>query len=152
MSNITDRPVVVGIDGSPDARRALCLAGEIALGLGTRLVIVHAVGLTDVVEGRHVVSEQHHDEIAQQFSSWCDAVRTVGVSDWDERLVQGAPVDTVLRVAEDDDAGLIVIGRQGAGSRPEMLLGSTAHQVVEHSTCPVLVVPPIGRTSRPAAG
>lgn len=149
MSGLTDRPVVVGIDGSADARRALCLAGEIATVMNTDLVIVHAVGLTEMVDGRRVVAEEHQDEIAEQFTSWCEAVRTVGVDEWTPRLHHGAPVDTILRVADDVDASVIVVGRQGSGKRPELLLGSTAHQIAENSPQPVLVVPPIGRATRP---
>ncbi len=144
-----ERPVLVGIDGSADARHAMCLAGEYALAMGTGLVIVHAVGLTEVIDGRRVVAEQHPAEIADQFSSWCEAVRTAGVNEWTPVLEDGAPVDTILRVADEVDASLVVVGRQGSGKRPELLLGSTAHQIAEHSPRPVLVVPPIGRVSHP---
>lgn len=144
----TDRPVLVGIDGSADARRALHLAGEAARVVDTGLVIVHAVGLTELIDGRRVVSEEHSSEIVDQFRSWCEAVRSVGVDEWTPRLHHGSPVDTILRVADDVDALLVVIGRHGSGKRPELLLGSTAHQIAERSPRPVLVVPPIGRSTR----
>ena len=143
------RPVLVGIDGSADARRAMCLAGEYARALRTGLVIVHAVGLTEVVDGHRVVAEEHSAEIAEQFAVWCEAVRTAGVDEWTPVLDDGAPVDTILRVADEIDASLVVVGRQGSGKRPELLLGSTAHQIAEHSPRPVLVVPPIGRVTHP---
>lgn len=145
----TRGPVLVGIDGSADARRAMCLAGAYALALNTDLVIVHAVGLTEVIDGRRVVAEAHSDEIAEQFAGWCEAVRTAGVDEWTPRLLDGAPVDTILRVADEVDASLLVVGRQGSGKRPELLLGSTAHQIAENSPRPVLVVPPIGRVTHP---
>lgn len=151
MSLRTDRPVLVGIDGSADARRALCVAGEIAQHLHSDVVVVHAVGLTELVDGKRVVTEGRHDEIAEQFSSWCEALRSTGVETWTPRLHHGAPVDTILRVADEVDALLVVVGRQGSGKRPELLLGSTAHQVAENSPRPVLVIPPIGRVTRPTA-
>jgi nucleotide-binding universal stress UspA family protein len=138
------QPVVVGIDGSDDARRALCLAGELAQERGAELVIVHAIGLTDVVDGHHVVAEGHAAEIRAEFAEWCLAVRTVGLDEWDARLVYGNPVDAVLRVSDETGAGLIVVGRHGAGRRPELLLGSTAHQIAERAGCPVVIVPPVG--------
>ncbi len=59
MSARVDGPVLVGIDGSPDASRALCLAGDIARNPHTRLTVVHAVGLTATIDGQHVATEGH---------------------------------------------------------------------------------------------
>jgi len=146
MTTRAVRPVVVGIDGSNDARRALCAAGEIARERSAELVVVHAIGLTDVVDGQRVPAEAHLAEIADEFTDWCQAVRTVGVEEWTPELRHGTPVDTLLRVADEQEADLIVVGRHGSGQRPELLLGSTAHQVAERATCAVLIVPPAGRS------
>lgn len=151
VDNVSARPVLVGIDGSADSRRALCLAGQIADRIDAELHVLHAVGLTERIDGQTMASHGHSDEIAEQFASWCEAVRTVGVDEWVARLDHGAPVATMLRVAKEIDAGVIVLGRHGSGQRPERLLGSTAHQVAERSVCPVLVVPPVGRAERPDA-
>ncbi len=142
MTDDRRRPVVVGVDGSPDARRALAIAGETAFERGSNLIIVHAVGLTDMVGGERIVAKGHGDEIADQFADWCDAVREVGVDEWTSELRDGNPVDVLLRVADEADAGRIVVGRHGSGQRPELLLGSTAHQVAERARIPVLIVPP----------
>lgn len=148
MNARVDGPVLVGIDGSPDARRALHVAGDIARGLQTRLVVVHAVGLTAMIDGRHVPTEGHHAEIADQFASWCESVESTGIDDWEARLHHGSPVDTILRLVDEVGAALVVVGRHGAGTRPELLLGSTAHQVAERCPCPTLIIPPAGRSSR----
>lgn len=152
MTGRTDRPVVAGVDGSADARRALCLAGEIARELDTEIVVVHGVGLMEELDGRIVPTSEHRAEIVAAFERWCEALRTVGVDEWVPRLENGPPVDTVLSVADELDACLVVVGRHGSGQRAELLLGSTAHQVAERSRCPVLVVPPVGRVSRPGEG
>lgn len=141
-------PVVVGVDGSADARRALTLAAEISLERGAELVIVHAIGLTDVVDGERVATAGHTSEIADEFDDWCRAASVAGADGWTAELRHGTPVDTLLRVAHDSRAGLIVVGRHGAGQRPELLLGSTAHQVAERAVVPVLIVPPVGRARR----
>lgn len=136
-------PVVVGIDGSANARRALAIAGRHARSRGAHLVVVHAVGLTEVIDGEHVPAHDHHAEIQHLVDGWCDALRDEGLDDFETRLIDGAPVDVILRAARDVDASLIVVGRRGAGGRPELRLGSTAHQIVEHAYHPVLVIPPL---------
>ena len=44
--------------------------------------------------------------------------------------------------AKKDIAGLIVVGRQGAGALTSLLCGSVAEKVVKKAHCPVLVIPP----------
>lgn len=149
VSAVVDGPVVVGIDGSPDARRALRLAGEIARGLRTQLVVVHAVDPTTPIGERQVGSDGHHAETAAAFGSWCEALEEIGIDEWEPELRHGEPAEMILRVAHDVRAALVVIGRHGAGRRPELVLGSTAHQVAERSPCPTLIIPPVGRSWRP---
>lgn len=140
-------PIVVGIDGSANAQRAMLVAGRQADATGAPLVVVHAIGLTEMIDGKHVPSHDHEQQIGDQVEVWCEALREAGHDNFEVRLVHGPPVDVMLRTAHDDDASLIVVGRRGAGNRPELRLGSTAHQIVEHSHCPVLVIPPIARST-----
>jgi nucleotide-binding universal stress UspA family protein len=135
-------PVVVGVDGSANSRHALVRAGLHARSTGAALVVVHAIGLTEEIGGEHVPAFGRRNEIAALLDRWCDAVREIGITDFDQQLIDGSPVDVLLRVAIDVGAGTVVIGRRGIGGRPELLLGSTAHQVIEHARCPVLVIPP----------
>lgn len=56
------------------------------------------------------------------------------------RIETGSPAETILTVAEDERADLIVMGARGRRALPEMALGSVSHAVVLHATCPTLVV------------
>lgn len=144
-------PVVVGIDGSANARRALVLAGRHARSSATPLIVVHAVGLTEEIDGERVPTFDRRAEIEALVDGWCDALREDGHTRFTIELVDGPPVDAILRVANRDDASTVVVGRRGAGGRPELRLGSTAHQIIEHSHCPVLVIPPIGHSASVSA-
>jgi nucleotide-binding universal stress UspA family protein len=55
-----------------------------------------------------------------------------------DRVELGSPSKTILRVAQEMNVDLIVMGAQGHGTLGAMILGSTTHTVVRRATCPVL--------------
>jgi nucleotide-binding universal stress UspA family protein len=56
----------------------------------------------------------------------------------------GHPVDVLLAAADDEHAGLIIVGIRGVGDRLEAALGSTSLRVLQAARVPVLVVPDRG--------
>jgi nucleotide-binding universal stress UspA family protein len=52
---------------------------------------------------------------------------------------------SIIEQARRSGAGLIVMGTHGRRGLAHALIGSVAEKVVEHGTCPVLVVPADGR-------
>ena len=58
----------------------------------------------------------------------------------EKRMVEGAPADTILTIAEQVSADLIVIGARGIGQLRVHVFGSVSHRVMTHAKCPVLVI------------
>ena len=50
--------------------------------------------------------------------------------------------EQIVRVAEDMEAGLIVMGSRGLGGIRRALMGSVSESVIRHAHCPVMVVRP----------
>lgn len=144
-------PVVVGLDGSDNAQRALVVAAEIARRFDLDLAVFHAIGLMTVIEGRHVPSEGHRDDLERLFRlEWCAPL--VGDPDlrWRAELVYGSPPDVLMRMGTSLDASFLVVGSRGVGD--EQTLGSTSYHVVHHCDRPVVVVPPASRTAPSGLG
>jgi nucleotide-binding universal stress UspA family protein len=57
-----------------------------------------------------------------------------------ERVESGSAWKEILRVADEMDADLIVMGAHTLGSVGRMFFGSTASPVVRGARCPVLVI------------
>jgi nucleotide-binding universal stress UspA family protein len=57
------------------------------------------------------------------------------------RASEGRPARTILRVADDEHADLIVMGVQGRGTLDLTLFGSNTHAVIRGAHGPVLIVP-----------
>jgi nucleotide-binding universal stress UspA family protein len=58
----------------------------------------------------------------------------------EHRLGYGEPGSTILAVAEEIGADLIVMGTHGRTGLRRLLMGSVAEHVVRHASCPVLTV------------
>lgn len=55
------------------------------------------------------------------------------------RVEYGNPVEQIVRVAEEERVEMIVMGAQGATAAQELLIGSTAYEVIRRATVPVLL-------------
>lgn len=58
----------------------------------------------------------------------------------DRRLEPGEPAETIIRIAQDEDFDLIVMGSRGHGSMKRWLLGSVSDHVAHHIDRSVLLV------------
>lgn len=130
------RTVAVGFDGSSDAEHALGWAARLAETLGAELVVVHATGLLEHASRPAAVAEL--ERTARRLA------RDEGVEEqrchW--HPIDGDPASTLLRcTAAPIGADLVVVGTRGSGGHSETLLGSTSHELAEHASCPVVIVP-----------
>ena len=55
---------------------------------------------------------------------------------------KGNVTEVVLRTALKEEADLIVIGTHGASGIRQGFIGTNTYQVIKHSSCPVLTIPP----------
>jgi len=74
-------------------------------------------------------------------SEWSSRLRSSGVADVKVVFLEGPPVDALLGYVEAHPPDLLVFGRRGHSSGARMLLGGVTSSVLQHATCPLLVVP-----------
>lgn len=134
--------VVVGIDGSEHARRALRFAvAEVRRRRDAVLVVAMAypppmayAAMDAVVFSMDVDPEGlARAEVDRALSDVPDDVVVETV------LAEGSPAKLLLDLSHE--ATLVVVGSRGRGGVRSLLLGSTSHRVVSHAHCPVVVVP-----------
>jgi nucleotide-binding universal stress UspA family protein len=56
------------------------------------------------------------------------------------RIEYGNPAEQIVSIAEEEDVEIIVMGAQGATAAQELLIGSTAYEVIRRATVPVLLL------------
>lgn len=132
--------IVAGTDGSKDAARGLRYAADIADKAGAELVVAHATGPGEAVYPLGVQPQAELDVRWEQVEEWCAPLRAMGV-DYEVAVVEGDTRTALLDLARDRSADLLVIGSRGHGAVGQLLLGSVATSLAQHSELPVTVVP-----------
>lgn len=141
------RSIVVGIDASRVARRALRWAVDEAELRGVPLTVVHGYSLPTVMLLGGLQSHGPMDEMratarheAEQVVEHALEIVDVPARVHVERVIaMGSPAGLLLDLADDDT--LLVVGTRGHGTIGGMVLGSVSQQVLHHATCPVVVAP-----------
>lgn len=154
VSAVPHGTVVVGVDGSPGAERALRWAATEARHHHRPLTLVTAVVLPEKYRMGEAV--MYYDELCAD--SRAEARRVL--ADARELAEELAPEVEVREVSAEADprdvlieltkgAATVVVGSRGRGSMRSLLLGSTSVAVVRHAHCPVVVCRPGAEDSTP---
>lgn len=133
-------PIVVGVDGSGAAMRAVRWAADEAMRRKAPLRIVHGVEPLSVpafrgyVDTAGIVVGQHAEGRRLVAEA---AAAAPGVS-----VTTAVPAQAPLRalLAESEAAGMLVLGPTGVGAVAEVLVGSLPAKLAAHAHCPVAVV------------
>jgi nucleotide-binding universal stress UspA family protein len=130
------RTIAVGYDGSPGAQAAARFAFELAGQLGAKVVLIHAVGMLGRTDDAQVVRDLEETALVLADDVGLDA----GRSRW--HVSQGDPCSALLRAARPPiEADLVVVGSRGHRNDAGLPLGSTSHELAEHASVPLVIVP-----------
>ena len=140
--------IVATTDFSDTADVALEWAMALARQHGASLCLVHALTLPaplpDYVPSGTDFGQEMHQIALRKLDETAARVRAAGIA-VDLEVPIGVPSQSIVRIAEEEGAGLVVIGTRGLTGITHMLLGSTAERVVQRAPCPVLTVHPDDR-------
>lgn len=139
--------IVVGIDGSHNASRALEWAmAEAAIRKAHLTVLTVNSALASYWSGAPVTWPGDDEKVAEIRKAAESAVAataaTLGASQPASvtvTAINGFPAQALIDASRDSD--LLVVGTRGGGGFASLMLGSVSSQIVHHATCPVVVVP-----------
>ena len=143
--------ILVPIDGSEAADDALDFALELADKLAAKMVllsVVHHVttplGMTGTPVPGDIIqnySKGLMDSHAKVLTKAVEKAQSLKPNlDISPKIMEGRPSETIVQVAEEEKFDLIVMGSRGLSGIKKIFLGSVSNEVVNHSTCPVLIV------------
>ena len=154
--------IVVGVDGSAEAARALEYAAAEAARRGARLRVVSVFAMPDywmvpigfappqvtvpLVEelrsGAQEAAQRAVDELSAARPDLAGQIEVEAVG------VCGHPSDDLVALSRGAD--LLVLGHRGRGAMASVILGSVGLSCVLHAGCPVTIVRPTTETTPPA--
>jgi nucleotide-binding universal stress UspA family protein len=135
--------IVVPLDLSEGASRAIAPAADIARGLDDQLLLV-SVGGSRLRNDLRALSESEHIEVADLIEQYLrSTAQEIEGTHVDFRVIPGETAAGALVdfVADQDDVRMIVMATHGRTGMERWRLGNVTEKVVRHATVPVLVVP-----------
>ena len=136
------RTIVLAVDGSKYSEKAVELAKHLATVGNEEVVVTHVTELLPArfqaypgldAEPDKEVIELAKGDVAELEEAGIEARAELRSSQY------GGVARILTNLAEDLDAGLIVMGSHGRGDLTALLLGSVAHKVLHYSDRPVLI-------------
>jgi nucleotide-binding universal stress UspA family protein len=138
--------IVVGVDGSANAARALRWALDHASGAHVVVVGAWSVPASAFGGAGYVVPINPADFEAVARESLERAVADVTASysgpvDIEQRTIEGGAAQVLLEEARRLGATMLVVGSRGHGGFAGLLLGSVSASLAHHTPCPLVIVP-----------
>lgn len=141
------KKILVPLDGSALAERAINHAAEIARGAGAELILLEVVqvplaktpeaGLTEEIKSIQEIAAQskiYLNMLAARVGKEGIKVRTV--------VMEGAADGAILGFAHNEDVDIIVMSTHGRTGLSKALMGSVAEKVMLTTKRPVMLVKP----------
>jgi nucleotide-binding universal stress UspA family protein len=144
--------ILIGFDGSLDARAAIQRAGELlkdrpatVLSVWERFQDVLAragVGMPIGAVDYEELDRAYEEQARKRAEEGAELARAAGLEAQARTCVRDRSIaDAILAEADNLGAEAIVLGTRGLTGLKSLLLGSVSHAVVQHADRPVIVVP-----------
>ena len=136
------RTILHPTDFSEHSEFAFRVASSLARDYNARLILLHVIPPPMVIyAGGPVPAETWPsvEEVKEKLRNMEGRTHHVRV---ESTVLEGDPVDMILRAAEETHSDVIVMGTHGRTALTRLLLGSVAESVIRKAPCPVLTAKP----------
>jgi nucleotide-binding universal stress UspA family protein len=138
------KKILVAVDGSEHAQRALDLAMTLAPQLGSSLTLAYAVPEAVLLGEPALVNlaemQRQHEDYARGLLDGLQAKHAGRGVAIETRVLHGSPAEAISDAAASLPADMVVVGTRGRNALARVLLGSISDRLVHICPKPVLVV------------
>ncbi len=138
------KKILVPVDGSEHANRALDFALDLAQKYSAEILVVTVVHYPtlvevplDIVEYYDTIRASYEKVLSEALEKAKTATPGLNVT---SKLMEGYPADIIIETAQEGNFDMIVMGRRGQGHLTHTLLGSVSDRVADQSPCALLLI------------
>ncbi len=124
--------ILVPLDGSRYAEKALRYALDIAKKYEAKITLIHVIP-------KHYYSKELEEEGKHILHRGQEIANSVGIS-VETTITKGIPAEEIIHLANDQRSDLIVIGNRGLSRARSFFLGSVSYKISLHAKCPTLII------------
>ena len=149
------KKVLIAIDYDPSAQKVAEAGYAMAMAMGSNIVLLHVIaepsyyssmefspimGFTGFTDPH--IPEMVESELKKEALRFLDRSKQhLGEGPIKTMVAEGSFADTILKVAREEDADIIVMGRHSRKGLSKLLMGSVTEKVLHHSMVPLFIIP-----------
>jgi len=144
------KTILVAVDGSDHALKAVDLGASIASAMNSELRILYVIksqnlpkGLLQYADAEHIIGGNKDilEKMAENIvTNAKNRAEKTGASNIATEVITGPVARSIVKSAKDCGSDMIVIGTRGMGNIEATLRGGVSHRVELLAKCPVLSV------------
>jgi|SRR5215204_1951634 len=138
--------ILLAADGSDETALAAQTATDLADKTGSELHIVYVEPWPPIIDPEadervtEAITEKKMKRAKRFVGAQAEEIEAAGGTVTQAYVRKGGAAVGIVALAEEIDAGLIVVGSRGWSRLRRALIGSVSESVVQHAHCPVMVV------------
>lgn len=136
------RKILVPIDFSDESKQALGTARSLALDHGASLVLVAVAPPPPPTTEPFLPATEYPGLVAGMRRDMEALEADISDLSVESHVLGGPPGPSIVAIAKDCEADLIVMETHGRSGLNRLVMGSVAEYVLRHAPCPVLTMKP----------
>lgn len=149
------KKILIAIDYDPSAEKVAEAGYALGMAMAADIILLHVIaepsyyssmefspimGFTGFADPH--IPEIVETELKKEAMRFLDRSKEhLGDGPIKTVVAEGAFADTILKLAKDEGADIIVVGRHSRRGLGKLLVGSVAEKILHHSTIPLFIIP-----------
>ncbi|MFE3848754.1 universal stress protein [Flavobacterium sp. LB3P45] len=137
------KKILIAVDNDSTLEKIALNGFQLASQLNAEIALLSVVDLTMLITEGAVTPKEFADITINDYKKNQQMLIDTVFKDYKvwTFVEKGIPHEVILKVAQEWDADLIVLGTHGRTGISHLIMGSVAEKIVRHSEIPVFIIP-----------